>query len=251
MREILTAFLIFLCLVAASLGSLALYERMPSHHRHDDTNAVVRLVANIFVVMTSLVLSLMINSAKNTFETIDHNVHSMSTELILLDRNLREYGPETDEARQRLLGYVRHALFATAPVSDPLVKGDPTSEDLLNHVGESLRALKPADTDRGDILAEARERYQRVVQFRWVLVEESEGTIPAPLIVMLVAWLVMIFASFGYRAPRNMVVISSFVLSAFLIACALYLILDMDVPFSGPIQVSDAPLRRVLAEMQR
>jgi hypothetical protein len=36
-----------------------------------------------------------------------------------------------------------------------------------------------------------------------------------------------------------------------LIAGAIYLILDMDIPFSGPIQISPAPLQRALAELQR
>ena len=71
------------------------------------------------------------------------------------------------------------------------------------------------------------------------------------MIVMLVAWLMLIFASFGYRAPRNAVVAASFIGSAALIAAAIYLIIDMDVPFSGPIQVSAKPLQRVLVEIQR
>jgi len=61
----------------------------------------------------------------------------------------------------------------------------------------------------------------------------------------------LIFASFGYRAPRNAVVVTSFVLASALISCALYLIVDMDSPFDGPIQVSSAPLQRVLAEIRR
>ncbi|CCV15159.1 DUF4239 domain-containing protein [Mesorhizobium sp. STM 4661] len=61
----------------------------------------------------------------------------------------------------------------------------------------------------------------------------------------------LIFGSFGFRAPRNPIVIGSFVLAAALIACSLYLILDMNVPFSGPIQISPAPLQRALAEMKQ
>ena len=107
MREALIAVMIFLCLTAAPLVSMAIWPRLPARHRDDDTNNVVRLAANLFGVMTSLVLGLMINSAKNTFELIDHNVHDYATELILLDRTLREYGPETDAARQPLVVYVQ------------------------------------------------------------------------------------------------------------------------------------------------
>lgn len=100
------------------------------------------------------------------------------------------------------------------------------------------------------MLTDARQQFRQIVQQRWVIVEQSEGAMPVPLVGMLVAWLVLIFASLGYRAPRNSVVITMFVLSAFLISASLYLILDMNVPFSGPIQVSDHPLRSALAELQ-
>ena len=79
-------------------------------------------------------------------------------------------------------------------------------------------------------------------QFAWV---------PGSVVCMLVAWLVLIFASLGYRAPRNRVVVASFVAAALLISVSVYLILDMNSPFSGPIQLSDEPLRRALTEIKQ
>jgi hypothetical protein len=81
-------------------------------------------------------------------------------------------------------------------------------------------------------------------------VEQSEGTIPAPLIGMLIAWLTIIFASYGYRAPRNAVVISMILISAMLISASLYLVLDMDLPFKGPVRISYQPYYRALREIQ-
>jgi hypothetical protein len=86
---------------------------------------------------------------------------------------------------------------------------------------------------------------------RWALVEQSDGTIPGPLIVLLAAWLALVFASYGYRGPQNAVVVTSFVLSSVLIAGTIYLMLDMDFPFDGTIQISSAPLERAIAEMQK
>ena len=45
--------------------------------------------------------------------------------------------------------------------------------------------------------------------------------------------------------------VTSFVLSAALIAATIYLTLDMDIPFSGTVQVPPAPLERAMAEMQK
>ncbi|TIW32424.1 MAG: DUF4239 domain-containing protein [Mesorhizobium sp.] len=251
MREALLGVAIFVCLAGASLTSLLIHGRFPPHHRQDDTSAIVRLAANLFVVMTSLVLGLMINSAKNTFESIDHNVHAYATELILLDRSLRQYGPETQAARQPLIAYVQRVVDATSPSQQTPIVANRLSELLLNNVGDQLRALTPPDDEHVAMLQEARQQLQKVIELRWVLAEQSEGAIPGPLIALLVSWLTLIFASFGFRAPCNATVVNTFIVSAALVAAALYLIMDMDIPFSGPIQISPAPLQRALAELKQ
>jgi hypothetical protein len=242
------ALVFFLCLVGASVLSLFTHTRLPTWHNAAETREVVRLCASIFVVMTSLVLGLMVNSAKNTFETADKNVHSYATELILLDRTLRQYGPDTESVRRQLLTYVKQAAARMAQ-SDPVL-GSRTAERLLDDVAEGLRALQPGGADQLVLRTSAEHRFATIFEMRWALVEQSEGTIPTPLVVLLGAWLALIFASFGYCAPRNAVVGASLVISSLLIASAIYLILDMDRPFDGTIQISAAPLNRAIAEIQ-
>ena len=249
MRDFVIATVVFVCLVAASLISQWVYKWLPESQREEDTHQVVRSLAGLFVVMTSLVLGLMLNSAKTTFEMVDQNVHAFATDVILFDRTLLLYGPEANDTRAGLLAYLKHAT-SDGRVSKP-DEGDRVSEELLNAVGRNLRAMTPKDAERIARWQGALSQYHKIVERRWTIVEQSEGTIPLPMIVMLVAWLMLIFASVGYRAPRNAVTISSFIGSAALIAAAIYLIIDMDAPFSGPIQVSAKPLQRVVLEIQR
>jgi hypothetical protein len=255
MREMLIALVIFVCLASASIGSLFAYGRLPARYRDDDTQTIVRLVATLFVVMTSLVLGLMINSAKNRFEAIDRDLHAFATNLILLDRMMREYGPETNEAHQRLIAYMQRASRRASSGKwlgeDELIASDQSSERLLNEVGDRLWALPASDAQRLEMKNDVRQQFRTAVTLRWNLVERSEGAIPMPLLGMVVAWLVLIFANFGFRAPRNPVIVVTFLTSAALLAGALYLILDMDSPFAGPIQISPAPLQRALVEIQR
>jgi hypothetical protein len=228
-----------------------LHEKLPAHHRQDDTQYTIRLVAAIFVVVTSLVLGLMINTAKSRFESINRDAHAFATHLILLDRTLRQYGPDANDARQRLLAYAQRAATGKWTSDGSHVVADRASEQLLTEVGSSLRALRPADAEPLAVWNDARQQFRKAVELRWLLVEQSEGSIPSPLLVMVVAWLVLIFGSFGYRAPRNLAVAGTLVVAAALIASSLYVILDMDEPFSGPVQISPAPLQRAVAEMQR
>src|SRR5262252_1521119 len=110
MTEFVVAVLAFLSMMGAALLGLFSKTRLSSEHLQDDTSSVVRLVANLFVVMTALVLGLMLNSAKNTFETNNRDIRTLATELILLDRKLRALNPEAEDARRHLVQYVQTSL---------------------------------------------------------------------------------------------------------------------------------------------
>jgi amino acid transporter len=236
----------FAGLAGAAFASMALYDRLPDHHRLDDTNTAVRVIAAIFVTVTSLVLGLMINAAANTFLTTDRNVHVFATDLVLLDRTMRTLGPEADETRRHLVAYVEHALGPS-----PVQQGSDTSEHLLDAIGTSLRTIKLSGDQQIGLWNDARQIYHEVVRQRWSLVEQSGGGLPPVMIAIVIAWLVLIFASLGFRAPANAVVITSVTAASLLISASLYLVIDMNTPFTGTIQISDEPLRRVLAEIAR
>lgn len=245
------ALCIFALLVLASVGALVVQHRLPARFHAQSTRVAIRMVANIFVVMTSLVLGLLLSTSKNRFDIVNHDVQAFATDLIVLDRSLRLYGHEMDEARQHLKAYVARASDGKRIGSNSMLIADPTSEQLLDNVGTALRAVKPGDDQHAVVWNDARQEYRRIVDARWALLQRAEGSIPGPMLAMVVAWLVLIFANLGYGAPRNSVVAASLVLAAALIAGTLYLILDLDAPFTGTIQVSSAPLQRVLAEMYR
>lgn len=241
---------VFVCLLSASLLMMHWYPKLSARHRDEETNTVVRLVANIFVVMTSLVFGLMINSAKNTFEAIDTNMHAYATSLIIFDRTLKTYGDRAQDTREHLAAYVEHAIANPYRGDEALQHRASPATQFLDDIGVVLAAIRPETRYQETMLSDLRQQYHSLIEQRWRIVEQSEGTIPMPLIGMLVAWMTLIYASFGYRAPNNLMVIGMFALSALLIAASVYLVLDMDIPFHGPIQISDAPLRRALAEMQ-
>jgi hypothetical protein len=245
------AVLAFLSALGAALLGFLSKTRLPSEHLGDDTKSVVRLVGNLFVVMTGLILGLMLNSAKNTLETNNRNIRTMATELILLDRTMRALGPETEEARRHLVEYVH--IFLNDWQGNPFLD-DPYQEIRLQEVGARLRAIRVSDEQMVELWNDALELYRQVVRQRWVLVDASGGTIPAPLIIMLMLWLAIIFAGFGYGAPRNTIVTASLFLAASLVSAALYLIVDMDTPSTDifePIQVSNVPFQRALVQLQR
>ena len=86
-------------------------------------------------------------------------------------------------------------------------------------------------------------------QTRWLLFEQSGSSIPMPFLVVLVIWLSLIFTSFGLFAPPNATVIVALLLGALSVSGAIFLILELDLPFEGIVRISDEPLRKALAHL--
>jgi hypothetical protein len=252
MEELGIGAAVFLCLAGAALFCLFLHERLPASQREERTHGVVKLAIGMVVVMTSLVLGLLIGSVQNSFNGIDHNVHAFSTQLILLDRELKLYGPQTQATRALLATYVQRALDGTWPASGKaVVVEDSQAGQILDEVEQSLKQIKPGDPQQAETWNGAFAHLQKVVELRWSLIQQSGDTIATPVLVILVGWLMVIFASFGYNAPRNGVVVGTLLLCSLSIALAIYLIVELDGPFTGMIQVSPLPVQRALAVMQQ
>lgn len=238
-------------LLAAAFGARAASVRLRDHHRSEETNAIVRLIAGLFVVMTSLVFGLVINSSRASFDSLQNQVETYAAHLILMDRSLAVYGPDARDTRTLLADYVSVAIENPARVQQDHRLRDHGSEDRLAAVALALNAIVPENDQQAWLIASVRDQYQHILEQRWTIIETGHRTLPVQLAWMLVAWLALIFASFGYRALVNAVVDVAFVVSALLMSGSLYLVLDMNLPFSGVMQVSDLPLRQALAELRR
>jgi hypothetical protein len=86
-------------------------------------------------------------------------------------------------------------------------------------------------------------------QMRWLLFEQTETSISLPMLIILIAWLAIIFMSAVLFAPPNATVIVAVMLAALSVSGAIFLILELDLPFDGVIQISPAPMRNALIHL--
>jgi hypothetical protein len=239
---------VFALLSVAALTALYLHPRLPDHQLSKETQDAVKVGVGMVVVLSALVLGLLIASVKGTFDTATRDLKHFATQIVLLDRTLRAYGPEAGSARTLIQQYMERALAGTWPRdNEPEVVDDPRAEQLIYQLQDAILALAP-DTSRTRALSdEIKGEVRRLIELRWTLVEEATTSLNVPLVSVLVIWLTLIFASFGYNAPRNVLVMTTFILCAASIGCALFLVVQMDRPFAGLIKVSSSPLRDALA----
>jgi zinc transporter ZupT len=86
-------------------------------------------------------------------------------------------------------------------------------------------------------------------QLRTLLVAESISSILEPLLIVVACWLVVIFLSFSLIAPRNATATFSLMVSAASAATAIFLVLELDRPFSGVLRIPNEPMVNVLNQL--
>src|SRR5260221_6583050 len=101
---------VFAVVFGSALLVMDLQGVVPEHHLSADSKDVVKLGVAVIATMSALVLSLLIASAKGSYDTRGREFTQMSANIILLDRLLAHYGPETKEVRDVLHRSVVHAL---------------------------------------------------------------------------------------------------------------------------------------------
>jgi hypothetical protein len=235
--------------IGGALGML-IRIRLPDANLIAESKEVVRLGAGLMGTVAALVLGLMIASAKNSYDTQIANVRQLTANIILLDELLEQYGPETRAARTMIRSAAAitvQRVWQEGTATDTTETFTPSGPaerffltlESLSPTNDVQRAIKPRLMDVATDLA--RTRLLMFVHF--------DNPIPAPLLIIVILWLTVIFASFTLFAETNAVVAVTSLIYALAVSSALFLIVDMSQPFSGLMRISDEQLRHVLPQL--
>jgi hypothetical protein len=264
MTELLTATALFALLLASSAVGLVIQPHLRDRHLSRDSIDAVRLIITMLVTFAALVLGLLTSSVKDTFDRDAQQLRSFGVELIQLDHRLREIGPAAEPARQLLGRYTAAAIASTwsrqeAPLGDyPHVDTENRPNDIgsdvllaMLHRADTMIRTLPADSEAARSLRDgASAQMSSVLTQRWKLVELAHPSMSWPFMAVLLAWLAVVFLTFGLSSPRNGLVYAMIVLSGFSIASVVYVILDLDTPIGGFVEISSQPMRDALRQMR-
>jgi hypothetical protein len=110
-----------------------------------------------------------------------------------------------------------------------------------------IEQLSPPDEARRAIRSHSLQICSELVHSRWLMIEQAQTALPAVFLGMLIFWLTVLFASLGLLAPRNLTTWTCLFVCALSMAGAIYLILEMNRPLEGAVQISSAPLQKALS----
>ena len=250
MSALAISLVVFAVVIAATAAGIALNRVLPDHHLSKESKEIIHLGIGVIVTLTALVLGLLVASAKNSFDTKSDEIRRGSVKIIVVDHLLRQMGPQGASASESLRRWIENnaaAIWAPENRKVSIEQGNAEWQDFR----EQVRKLAPADDVQKALQAKISDAVQDLAEIRWLLTEQAASTIQTPFLIVVVIWLGIIFASFGLFAPRNWTVYSVIGLSAFSLSTAVFLILELDQPFSGLLHISDAPLKLLLQEIHR
>jgi hypothetical protein len=236
------------CVSGGALIGIFIHSRLPNEHLDSDSKEAVRLGMALVGTTVALVLGLLIASGKGFYDTQSSEVTQLAADAVLLDKMLIHYGPETKETRDLLRSSVAHVLDVTwaRDGSDKAYFAPPAASEALF---DKIQQLSPQNDSQRFIQSQALSTAIKLGQTRSLMAAQRTSSIPMPLLTVLVFWLTLLFVSFGLFVRPNVVVVVSLFASALAVCAAVLLILEMYQPYSGLIQVSDAPLRAALAQL--
>jgi hypothetical protein len=116
---------------------------------------------------------------------------------------------------------------------------------------KAIQTLVPQDDAQRAFKTQATAISAELGQMRLLLFEQAGPSISNPLLIVVIVWLTIIFGSVGLFAPSNSTAVAALMLAALSVSGAIFLIVELDQPFGGLIEISSQPMRNVLSHLAR
>jgi hypothetical protein len=80
--------------------------------------------------------------------------------------------------------------------------------------------------------------------------EQLASSISWPLVVIVVGWALLLFCGFGVMSGLNLTSVAALALGALAVATAIFLILELNRPFSGLVHVPTMSIEATLKALE-
>jgi hypothetical protein len=249
MNTTLITAIVSACLLAAVWIGLWLRRYLPEHHVSPHSRDIVKLAMGLVATMSALLLGLLVNSARTSYDTTRIQVMQKASKYALLDRLLVIYGPRAAEVRGKLPALIEESTRRMWPDDADIPAQSKRVTEMGNAFYVAVLKLEPRDDTERALKAQAVSLTLELGQLVSLMQAESMSSISKPMLVVVVLWLVMIFLAFSLIAPPNATVNFALIASALCAAGAIFLILELDQPFGGLMQISSEPMLNVLRQL--
>ncbi len=246
--------LVFLLACGGLRAGRAIARRLPDRHLATSSRNAAQAGIGMLATLAALVLGLMITSAKTSFDLRNLEIIDIAASMVLLDRALAGYGPESAAARAELRDIHRAVTDRVSPggaLAETVFHAPLSTLGAITHLQQTILALDAQSEAQRWFKARALTLTSDVGHVRALTAERGDASIPGPLLVVITAWVLLIFVGMGVFVMENRSIAVVMVTAALSFACAIFVILELDTPYAGVIGVSSRPLDNAATELGR
>jgi hypothetical protein len=244
MKDILIGVAVFAIIFGGALFGMFLGKILPDQHVSNESRDAIRIVMAMLATLSAVVLGLLTGSSMSSLGEKEGELRSAGVQFIMLDRTLAEYGPETAQTRSLLKQLLAERISQIWPEEHGAVSLTALGSGAgIVMVQRELFALSPQTEQQRWLRSNALEITNAIAESRWTTIEQIGSRFPWAFFIVVVAWLTIIFASFGLYAPRNASVTIALLVAALTLAGPIFMMLEMDQPYGGLVKIPSTSLR--------
>jgi hypothetical protein len=225
--------------------------KLPEGHQSSDSKEVVKLSLGIMGTLAALVLGLLVANAQSSYAARESEVKQLTAYVILLDHLLDQYGKDAESMRVSLRDVVprvadriwREGQSASLQAAPFKVASE--GEAFYRQIQD----LQPNTDAQRDIKARLLQVTVDTAQARFLLFSHLGSSIPPLFLAVLLFWLTILFGGFALLARPNVTTQAALILCALSASVAIFLLLELDQPFSGAMAIQSEPLRKALGPL--
>jgi hypothetical protein len=248
----------------SALAGVVLRARLAEQHLSNENMDAVRLLTGLLVTFAALVLSLQLSTGRASYNAASKDRATYAAELANLDQCLRALGSGQEPTRLLLRRYTAAVIASTWPEEEaPVVEGmpdishmatrgeDETLGGLMSEIGAAIDAAVPVDAAGANTAARCRAAYASTLQGRWAVIEDTHSPSNGPFVSIISLWLGLVFLSFGLQIPQRRLTSIVLAIGVVCVASVMFVIVDLDEPYSGFFNIPSLAMRDALTDMTR
>jgi hypothetical protein len=237
------------------VGLLGLYLKrlLPERHMSSGSRDMIGAVMGLLSLLLALVLGTLVGSAYGFFAAQKADIELLSARALELDLAFRQYGPETQPLRDGLRTSMKEAYDALQGDSEAYrrhfeLEGYMSKFEKWNQTLSALNPRTPAQTQLISSMGASSASFQ---QTRLLMSLQLASPISWPLIFVVVSWAMLLFFGFGVLSGLNPTSLGALAFGSFAVASAIFLILELNQPFSGLFRLPSESLSETIALLNK
>jgi hypothetical protein len=241
-----------LAFVAGGIG-LYLQHLLPDHHTSDRSRDMIGAISGLLGLLLALVLGTLIGASYSFYATQKAELETLEARALQLDSALEAYGPEASPGRFGVRAAIQNGydMFWGSGQADPKAQSVGTALAGLKKMDQFLLSLSPKTDAQKQLLSTASINFALIEQTRLLMSLQLTAPIAWPLINIVISWSLLLFCGYGLLSRINPTVIAFLALGAFAVASAIFLIIELNQPYTGFFRLSPAPILQTLEALKQ